>query len=81
MIDRNTINGQIQLMINQSISQIPRPEIVTIKKVYTGNGYVDVETENDETLTRIPIIANTPTVNDKAVLIYLTDDKMTIIGK
>ena len=76
--DRNTINGQIQLMINHSINQIPQPQMVTITKVYDDNTHVDAKTDNEEPLNYISTIG-TPAEDNQGILLHLENDKMIII--
>lgn len=72
---------QIQIMINHTLAQQPKPMKVTITKVYDDNKHVDCKTLNDDTLEYIPIIANNPTVNNIGVLLFLEYDEMIIISK
>lgn len=80
MADR-TINDEIQIIIDNTLQQQPKPQKITITKIYTDNKHADAKTTKGEELTHIPIIANNPTVNNIGVLIYLENNETIIITK
>ena len=56
--NKQTINDEIQYMIDNTIQQQAQPELVTITKIYNDN-HVDCLTENDEKLEYIAVIGKT----------------------
>ena len=77
----DTINGEIQWMIDNSISQIPKPELVTIEKIYEDNTHVDCTNDNDDLLEYIPCIPRSNLkVGDDGILFVLSDDSYYIIA-
>lgn len=73
-----TINDGIQVMIDQTISQQPRPIKVLITKKY-NDGHVDVKTLNEDKLEYIAYIGN-PTVNKWGILFTLENDEKMVIA-
>jgi hypothetical protein len=74
------INDGIQVMIDHTINQIPKPMKVYITKNH-NDGHVDVKTLNEDTIEYVPIIANNIAINNIGVLIFLENDEMIIISK
>lgn len=66
-----SINDQIEIIIDDKLNKLPYPVKCRITKVYTGNEYVDVETENGEVLTYILAIGNNKIVGKTGVILYL----------
>ena len=77
---RETINDEIQYMIDKTINQQAQPELVTITKIYEDN-YVDCVTENDETLECIPVIKRSNLqVDDNGILFLLSNEMYYVIA-
>ena len=77
---RETINDEIQYMIDKTINQQAQPELVTITKIYEDN-YVDCVTENDETLECIPVIKRSNLqVDDDGILFLLSNEMYYVIA-
>ena len=77
---RETINDEIQYMIDKTINQQAKPELVTITKIYEDD-YVDCVTENDETLECIPVIKRSNLqVDDDGILFLLSNEMYYVIA-
>lgn len=76
-----TINDEIQLIIDTTLNQQPKAEIVTIHKVYDDNNYVDVKLNNDAIMEYIPVISNNPKKGNIAILLPVKNDKLIVITK
>lgn len=77
---RETINDEIQYMIDKTINQQAQPELVTITKIYEDD-YVDCVTENDETLECIPVIKRSNLqVDDNGILFLLSNEMYYVIA-
>ena len=77
---RETINDEIQYMIDKTINQQAQPELVTITKIYEDD-YVDCVTENDETLECIPVIKRSNLqVDDDGILFLLSNEMYYVIA-
>ena len=76
-----SLNDAIQTMIDNTLNQQPKPQRVTITKVYTGNTHIDCKNSNGDILTYIPVIANNPTVNNIGILLFLENNEKIIITK
>ena len=77
--DKKTINDEIQYMIDKSLNQQAKPELVTITKIYSD--HVNCETENGDVLEYIPIISrNNLKVNDKGIMFLLSNGNYYIIA-
>ena len=76
-----TINEGIEAIVESYINQQPKPQRVTITKVYTGNTHIDCKNSNGDSLTYIPVIANNPTVNNIGVLVFLDNNDKIVITK
>jgi len=72
-----TINDEIQLMIDDSINQQPKPELVTITAVNTNNT-INAKLANGDVLEQISYLG-TPTTGNKGILLTLADDTLIII--
>ena len=76
---RRTINDEIQILVDNSIEQIPGIEVVTIKKIHEDNNHVDCELVTEDVLTYIPTIANDLKVGNKGLLFPLKNGSFYII--
>ena len=70
---------QIEIMVDEKINQIPKPQMITITKVYDDDVHVDAKTDNDEELTYIATIGTTPVKDQKGILLFLENDEIIII--
>ena len=78
--NKKTINDEIQYMIDKSINQQAKPELVTITKIYSDN-HVDCETENGDVLKYIPVISRSNLkVDDHGIMFLLSNDQYYIIA-
>lgn len=78
---QQTINDAIQDIINHTINTQPKPQLITITKIYTDTNHVDCKTETGDTLQYIPTISTNPEPNQKGVLLPLNDDTYIIITR
>ena len=79
--DKDTINGQIQIQIDDTITKIPFPEKCIITKVYEDNSHTDIEFNNGDTLEYVATIGNNLAKGHHGILIFLngsTDEYMVI---
>ena len=76
-----TIADSIVTIVQQELNQQPKPQKVTITKVYTGNTHIDCKNNNGDTLTYIPVIANNPAVNNTGILVFLENNDKIVITK
>ena len=67
-----TLTDELITLINSEENNNTAPTRCKITKIYTGNTYVDVET-NIGTLNYVECIG-TPTVNKTGIIIYLDGD-------
>ena len=81
MINNYDLSDEIDVMIQNAISQLPRPEIIFITKIYEDENHVDCKTKAEEKLEYIPTISNNLTVGNTGLLIVTKDDEFIIITK
>ena len=74
-----TINDEIQSMIDHTINQQPKSQLITITKVYEDNNHIDCETTSEDTLEYVPTIASNLTIGKTGVLIILENDEYIVI--
>ena len=79
-IAERTINDEIQHIVDTSISQMPRIEVITVNKIHDSS-HIDVKLENGNVLEYIPVIANNLTVGNVGLLIPLQNDEFYVISK
>lgn len=77
--NQGTINEPIQIMIDQSINEIPRPQKITITAIYDDNKHVDAKSDNDETFEYIRAIGSNINENQIGVLLFLENNEMIIL--
>ena len=75
----DTLTNEIQILINNTINQIPYPTRCTITRVHS-NTRIDIKTDNGE-LEQVECIANNPTIGNTGILVFLnggTNDYIVI---
>lgn len=73
------MNDEIQSMIDYTINQQPKPQLITITKVYEDNNHIDCETTSEDTLEYVPTISSNATVGNTGVLIILENNEYIVI--
>ena len=76
-----TINEGIEAIVESYINQQPKPQKVTITKVYTGNTHIDCKNNNGDLITYVPCIATNPAVNNTGILLFLEDNEKIVTTK
>lgn len=80
MADR-TINDEIQIIVDHTLQQQPKPEKIYITKIYEDQKHIDCKNTNGDIITYVPIIANNPSVNNIGILIFLENNEKMVITK
>ena len=74
-----TIGEEIEIIVDDKISQIPQPTRCTITKVYEDNKHIDAETEAG--IIKYAETIGTPIPGNNGVIIFLgsLDDYIVIV--
>ena len=73
MSEKETLSGQIGVLVDDRVQQIPHPIRCTIKKIYNDNSHVDIITDQG-VLNYVETISNNLAVGNTGVLIFLDND-------
>ena len=70
-MSENTINGEMDTIVQNRINELFFPTRCKIKKIYPDNLHVAVETNNGEIVSYVETIGNNLKVGNTGILLFL----------